>query len=71
MNCSWSRATIPLLKTICCKAVEVERAPRVLLLSGNNDSQQFLSKALQVQGYSVVQSAPEKTSMTLTDLSFV
>ena len=49
--------------------VEVKGAPRVLLLSGNNDSQQFLSKALQVQGYSVVQSAPEKTSMTLTDLS--
>ena len=49
--------------------VEVKGAPRVLLLSGNNDSQQFLSKALQVQGYAVVQSAPEKTSLTLTDLS--
>ena len=51
--------------------VEVKGAPRVLLLSGNNDSQQFLSKALQVQGYSVVQSAPEKTSMTLTGSFFV
>lgn len=49
--------------------VEVKGAPRVLLLSGNNDSQQFLSKALHVQGYSVIQSAPEKTSLTLTDLS--
>jgi len=47
----------------------VKGAPRVLLLSGNNDSQQFLSKALQVQGYSVVQSAPEKTPLTLTDLA--
>jgi uncharacterized membrane protein len=49
--------------------VEVKGAPRVLLLSGNNDSQQFLSKVLQVQGYSVVQSAPEKTPLTLTDLA--
>ena len=49
--------------------VEVKGPPRVLLLSGNNDSQRFLSKVLQVQGYSVVQSAPEKTPMTLTELS--
>jgi Ca-activated chloride channel family protein len=49
--------------------VEVKGAPRVLLLSGNSDSQRFLAKVLQVQGYSVVQSAPEKTPMTLTDLA--
>jgi uncharacterized membrane protein len=49
--------------------VEVKGAPRVLLLSGNNDSQRFLSKVLQVQGYTVVQSAPERTPMTLTELS--
>lgn len=49
--------------------VEVKGAPRVLLLSGSNESQRFLSKVLQVQGYSVVQSAPERTSMTLTELS--
>jgi Mg-chelatase subunit ChlD len=49
--------------------VEVKGAPRVLLLSGNNESQRFLSKVLQVQGYTVVQSAPERTPMTLTELS--
>ncbi|HEX6174962.1 MAG TPA: VWA domain-containing protein, partial [Candidatus Binatia bacterium] len=49
--------------------VEVKGAPRVLLLSGNHDSQLFLSKVLQVQGYTVVQSAPERTPMTLTELS--
>jgi Ca-activated chloride channel homolog len=49
--------------------VEVKGPPRVLLLSGNNDSQRFLSKVLQVQGYAVVQSAPEKSPMTLAELS--
>jgi Ca-activated chloride channel homolog len=49
--------------------VEVKGPPRVLLLSGNNESQRYLSKVLQVQGYSVVESAPEKSPVTLTELS--
>ena len=49
--------------------VEVKGPPRVLLLSGNRESQRFLSRVLQVQGYSIVESAPERSAMTLTELS--
>ena len=37
--------------------VEVKGPPRVLLLSGQNDSQRVLSRVLQVQGYAVVEAS--------------
>jgi Ca-activated chloride channel homolog len=49
--------------------VEVQGPPRVLLLSGQKESQRFLSRVLQIQGYAVIESAPETNPMTLTDLS--
>jgi Ca-activated chloride channel homolog len=49
--------------------VEVKGPPRVLLLSGQRESQRFLSQVLQVQGYAVVESAPEGHSLALPELS--
>jgi CheY-like chemotaxis protein len=49
--------------------VEVKGPPRVLLLSGQKDSQRFLSDALRVQGYSVVVSAPQVHALSLPELS--
>jgi Ca-activated chloride channel family protein len=49
--------------------VEVKGPPRVLLLAAQKESQRFLSRVLQVQGYAVVESAPEAHSLTLPELS--
>lgn len=49
--------------------VEVRGPPRVLLLSGNHESQRFLSKVLRIQGYTIVESPPEQSAMSLTELS--
>ena len=49
--------------------VEVQGPPRVLLLSGQKEGQRFLSRVLQTQGYSVVESAPETNAMTLPELA--
>jgi uncharacterized membrane protein len=49
--------------------VEVQGPPRVLLLSTQKEGQRFLSRVLQVQGYTVVESAPQATPLTLPELS--
>jgi Ca-activated chloride channel homolog len=49
--------------------VEVKGPPKVLLLSSQKESQRFLSRVLQVQGYSVVESSPESQAVTLPELS--
>ena len=49
--------------------VEVKGPPRVLLLSGQNESQRVISRVLQVQGYTVVEAAPERQALGLADLS--
>lgn len=49
--------------------VEVKGPPRVLLLSAQKESQRIISRALQVQGYSVVEATPERHPLTLGDLS--
>jgi Ca-activated chloride channel homolog len=49
--------------------VEVQGPPRVLLLSAQRESQRVLSRVLQVQGYAVVESAPEGNPLTLPELS--
>ncbi|HSF57274.1 MAG TPA: vWA domain-containing protein, partial [Candidatus Binatia bacterium] len=49
--------------------VQVKGPPRVLLISGQRESQRFLSRVLQVQGYAVVESAPEANPLTLPELS--
>ncbi len=49
--------------------VEVQGPPRVLLLSAQKEGQRFLSRVLQVQGYAVVESAPEANPLTLPELS--
>ena len=49
--------------------VEVQGPPRVLLLSAQKEGQRFLSRVLQVQGYAVVESAPEASPLTLPELS--
>jgi Mg-chelatase subunit ChlD len=49
--------------------VEVKGPPRVLLLSGQPVSQRVLARVLQVQGYAVVESAPERQPLTLADLA--
>ncbi|HEU4340748.1 MAG TPA: VWA domain-containing protein [Candidatus Binatia bacterium] len=49
--------------------VEVKGPPRVLLLSAQKESQRFLSRVLQVQGYSVVEAAAEAHSLSLPELS--
>jgi Mg-chelatase subunit ChlD/CheY-like chemotaxis protein len=49
--------------------VEVKGPPRVLLLSAQPEGQRALARVLHVQGYAVVESAPEKQSLTLAELS--
>ncbi|HYY24778.1 MAG TPA: VWA domain-containing protein, partial [Candidatus Udaeobacter sp.] len=49
--------------------VEVKGPPKVLLLSTQKGSQRFLSRVLQVQGYSVVESSPETQTFSLPELS--
>ncbi len=49
--------------------VEVKGPPRVLLLSSENESRRVISRVLQVQGYAVVEAAPERQSLGLADLS--
>lgn len=49
--------------------VEVKGPPRVLLLSGESESQRAISRVLQVQGYAVVEAAPQSSVLSLADLS--
>jgi Ca-activated chloride channel homolog len=49
--------------------VEVKGPPKVLLLSSQRDNQRFLSRVLQVQGYSVMESSPEAQALNLSELS--
>ena len=49
--------------------LEVKGPPRVLLLSGEKESQRFLSRVLKVQGYSVVEATPDSHPLSLTELS--
>jgi Ca-activated chloride channel homolog len=49
--------------------VEVKGPPRVLLLSAQKESQRVISRVLQVQGYAVVESAPDTHPLSLSELS--
>ena len=49
--------------------VTVKGPPRVLVLSGQAESQRVISKVLQVQGYAVVEASPSTDSLTLSELS--
>ena len=49
--------------------VAVKGPPRVLLLSGEKDSQRVISQVLQVQGYAVVPGAPQTHPLSLSELS--
>jgi Ca-activated chloride channel family protein len=49
--------------------VTVRGPPRVLLISADKQSQQLLSRILQLQGYAVVASSPQAHSMALAELS--
>jgi Mg-chelatase subunit ChlD/CheY-like chemotaxis protein len=49
--------------------VAVKGPPRVLLLSAEKDSQKVISRVLQVQGYAVVEAAPQTHSLSLSELS--
>ncbi|HEY1233921.1 MAG TPA: VWA domain-containing protein [Candidatus Binatia bacterium] len=49
--------------------VTVKGPPRVLLLSGEKSTQRAIAKVLEVQGYTVVQAAPENQSLSLSELS--
>ena len=46
--------------------VAVKGPPRVLLLSAQTESQRVIAEVLQVQGYTVVESAPEAHPLTLS-----
>ncbi|MBI4491088.1 MAG: VWA domain-containing protein, partial [Deltaproteobacteria bacterium] len=49
--------------------VEVKGPPRVLYLHSQGDTQRFISRVLAVQGYSVVEAAPEESSLSLPEIS--
>ncbi|MBM2803837.1 MAG: hypothetical protein HW419_1730 [Deltaproteobacteria bacterium] len=49
--------------------VEVKGPPRVLLLSAQAESQRVISRVLQTQGYAVVESAPERHTLSMAELS--
>lgn len=49
--------------------IEVKGPPRVLLLSARPENQRSLARALQVQGYAVVESTPESHPLSLAELS--
>jgi Ca-activated chloride channel family protein len=49
--------------------VDVKGPPRVLILSAQKENQRFVARVLQVQGYAVVEAAPEGSPLTLAELS--
>jgi Ca-activated chloride channel family protein len=49
--------------------VEVKGPPRVLLLSSQSESQRFVARALRVQGFTVVESAPEGSGLALSEIA--
>ena len=49
--------------------VEVKGPPRVLLLSSEPESQRFLARVLRVQGFAVVEAAPEAAALALPELA--
>jgi uncharacterized membrane protein len=49
--------------------VAVKGPPRVLLLSSHEASQHVVARVLQVQGYAVVESAPQSHTLSLPELS--
>jgi Ca-activated chloride channel homolog len=49
--------------------VTVKGPPRVLLLSAEKSSQRAIARVLEVQGYAVVQAAPDSQSLSLSELS--
>jgi Mg-chelatase subunit ChlD/CheY-like chemotaxis protein len=49
--------------------VTVKGPPRVLVLSGEKSSQRVIAKVLEVQGYAVVQAAPDSQSLSLSELA--
>ncbi|MGH7816677.1 MAG: VWA domain-containing protein, partial [Candidatus Binatia bacterium] len=49
--------------------VEVKGPPRVLMLSAQAENQRALARVLEVQGYAVVESAPDKHPLSLAELS--
>jgi len=49
--------------------VEVKGPPRVLLLTAQPEGQRVLTRVLQVQGYTVVESAPERHPLSLAELA--
>ncbi len=49
--------------------IAVKGPPRVLVLSGQAESQQAISKVLRVQGYAVVEASPSAHPLTLSELS--
>jgi Mg-chelatase subunit ChlD len=49
--------------------VEVRGPPRVLYLHSPDNSQRLMARALAVQGYEVVETSPDKTTLTLPGLS--
>ena len=49
--------------------VAVKGPPRVLLLSAEKESQRALARVLQVQGYAVVEAAPQTHPLSLSELS--
>lgn len=49
--------------------VAVNGPPRVLLLSSQEETQHILARVLQVQGYAVVESAPQSHPLSLAELS--
>ena len=49
--------------------VAVKGPPRVLLLSAEKESQRVISRVLQVQGYAVVEAAPQTHALSLAELS--
>jgi uncharacterized membrane protein len=49
--------------------VEVKGAPRILLLSAQSESQRFAARALRAQGFTVVESAPESSTLALADIA--
>jgi uncharacterized membrane protein len=49
--------------------LDVKGPPRVLLLSAEQESQRFLSRVLQIQGYSVVEGTPDAHPLSLSELA--
>jgi len=49
--------------------VHVKGPPRVLVVSSQAASQRFLARALQAQGFTVVESTPQASTLTIEELS--